>query len=190
MTKRQSAIDPMQAVLDQSELLFDSDTIERAIDRLAIRITVDLAGRNPIAICILTGGLIFSGSLLQRLRFPLEIDYLHATRYQSRTEGSVLEWRALPTLPVQGRALLVIDDILDHGHTLAAVVAALRERGAADVRSAVLVDKDIGRQKPIAADYVALNCPDRYLFGRGMDYKGYWRNLPEIYAIPDNLLKG
>jgi hypoxanthine phosphoribosyltransferase len=178
----------MQAVLEQSELVVDRDAVERAVDQLALRVTLAFADRNPIVTCVMTGGLFFTAALVKRLRFPLELDYLHATRYQARTAGSALEWLAAPTLAVVGRAVLVVDDVLDHGHTLAAVVESLRERGANDVRTAVLVDKDIGRAKPITADFIALRCPDRYLFGCGMDYHGYWRNLPEIYAVPDSLL--
>jgi hypoxanthine phosphoribosyltransferase len=178
----------MLALLAQAECLYDAAAVERAIDQLAVRITLALAERNPVAMCVLTGGLIFSGDLLQRLRFPLELDYLHATRYQAGTKGSTLAWRALPTLELEGRTVLVIDDILDHGHTLASVVATLLQRGAAEVRTAVLVDKDTRQPKPITADFIALASPDRYLFGRGMDYKGYWRNLPEIYALPDGML--
>ncbi len=178
----------MQAVLDQSEVLFDAACVERAIDQLAVRVSVTLADSDPVVICVMTGGVVFAGDLLSRLQFPLTVDYLHATRYQDTTHGGELVWRALPATDLNGRVVLVVDDILDHGQTLQAVIDRLTALGAAAVHTAVLVDKDLGREKPVGADFIALTAPDRYLFGGGMDYRGYWRNLPAIHAAPENLL--
>lgn len=172
------------AARDVAECLFDAAAVERAIDQLAVRLTVRLNDAHPIVMCVMNGGMILTAELLLRMHFPLEVSYVHATRYRDATQGAVLEWRALPAADVAGRTVLLIDDVLDEGHTLAAVDARLRESGAVSVVTAVLVDKDIGRPRPVLVDESALRCPDRFLFGHGMDYRGHWRNLAGIYALP------
>ena len=167
-----------------AECLFDATAVERAVDQLAVRLTLRLHDAHPIVMCVMNGGMILTAELLLRLQFPLEVSYVHATRYRDATQGAVLEWRALPAADVAGRTVLLIDDVLDEGHTLAAVDARLRESGAVTVVTAVLVDKQIGRSRPVRVDDAALQCPDRFLFGHGMDYRGHWRNLAGIYALP------
>jgi hypoxanthine phosphoribosyltransferase len=108
---------------------------------------------------------------------------VHATRYADTTRGGVLEWKVRPRVPVRDRAVLMLDDILDAGITLAAIRDDLLAEGAKEVYSAVFADKATGRAKPIAADFVGISLPDRYVFGFGMDVHGAWRNLPEIYAL-------
>jgi len=127
--------------------------------------------------------LLFTGQLLPQLAFPLDFDYLHVTRYGDVTTGGQLAWIVEPRASVAGRVVLVVDDILDQGVTMAAIVKRLREQGAAAVFSAVFADKDIGRAKPVAADFVGVHLPNRYVFGYGMDVKGAWRNLPAVYAV-------
>ena len=125
------------------------------------------------------------GELLPRLAFPLEVAYLHATRYGHALQGNLLDWRVRPTQDLRGRTVLVLDDILDEGHTLAAIVDHLKAEGAASVHTAVLVHKEHDRKATpgMRADVTGLDIPDRFLFGCGMDYKGYWRNAPGIYAL-------
>lgn len=171
------------AALSQAECLYDQIQIELALDRMAVKISDDLARANPITLCVMNGGLIMAGHLLTRLNFPLQVDYLHVTRYRSQLRGGVLVWNREPELSLEGRAVLVIDDILDEGHTLAAVLEYCRSKGAERVAAAVLVDKRHARKHPGAhADYLGLHVDDRYVFGFGMDYRGYLRNLPAIYA--------
>jgi hypoxanthine phosphoribosyltransferase len=171
-----------QQALEQAELLFDPAAVEQAMDRMAERISHDVADSDPVLLCVMNGGLVPTGMLMTRLHFPLRIDYLHATRYRERTTGTDLQWKKRQELDLTGRTVLVVDDILDEGYTLASILEHCREAGAADVRSAVLAYKDHGRGVGIQADYAALRVPDRYVFGYGMDYKGYWRNAPGIYA--------
>jgi hypoxanthine phosphoribosyltransferase len=171
------------AILNRSELIVGATEVELALDRLAGRITDALADRFPVALCIMGGAVVFAGKLLPRLGFPLEFDYLHATRYRDGTRGGEIEWSVLPRKSLAGRCVLLMDDILDEGHTLAAARAKLLELGAAEVHIAVLADKAIGRDKPVAADFVGLSLPDRYVLGMGMDAYGLWRNLPGIYAL-------
>jgi len=132
------------------------------------------------------GGVIFTGQLLPQLRFPLELDYVEVTRYGVATRGGELSWRMAPTQAVTGRAVLVLDDILDEGHTLAAIREKLLALGASRVFIAVLSEKDTGRPKPVKADFTGVKLPNRYVFGCGMDVKGAWRNLPEIYALKED----
>ncbi len=171
-------------VLADAEVLCSAADVSAAVDRVAAEMTHRLANENPLLLVVMNGAVFFSGQLLPRLAFPLEQDYLHATRYNNTTSGGQLEWLAQPDPKrLAGRVVVVIDDVLDEGITLAAIKAHLVEQGVAACYSAVLVEKDLGRKKPVAADFVGLHLPNRYLFGAGMDVRGYWRNLPALYAI-------
>jgi hypoxanthine phosphoribosyltransferase len=171
------------ALFNNSDLLFGEHEIVLAFDRVASEITALLADRLPLVLTVMNGGVVFAGQLLPRLAFPLDCDYLHATRYRDTTVGSGINWCALPRKAVEGRSVLVLDDILDEGITLAAIRAKLLEMGAAEVWIAVLAETALAHAKPVRADFVGLTVPDRYVFGMGMDAYGLWRNLPGIYAI-------
>ncbi|MCY4017040.1 MAG: hypoxanthine-guanine phosphoribosyltransferase [Gammaproteobacteria bacterium] len=174
----------IQAVAGRADRIHSAGEVAAAIDRMARGIAAELAGSDPILLCVMNGGLILTGALAQRLDFPLRIDYLHASRYRSATTGGKIDFRVPPALDPRGRELLVIDDILDEGDTLAAVLRYCRERGAARVLTAVLADKQRPRSADAPkADFVGLRVPDRFVFGSGMDYKGYLRNARGIYAI-------
>ena len=171
-------------VLEEADCLYTPAEVDRAVERLAEAIRRDLADRNPLVLSVLTGGIVLTGHLVTRLDFPLQLDYLHATRYRGGTHGGELAWIAHPRFSLASRHLLIVDDILDEGLTLQAVVAHCREAGAASVSTAVLVRKRHDRRPPdIDADYVGLEVEDRYVFGFGMDYHDYHRNLPGIYAV-------
>ncbi|MGH8505619.1 MAG: hypoxanthine-guanine phosphoribosyltransferase [Stenotrophobium sp.] len=173
-----------QAVLESADCLHDAAAIQAAYDRLAREITVEYAGRRPLLLCVMIGGLHPTAAITTRLKFQFQLDYLHATRYRGETTGGGLVWKAYPQINVDGRDVLVIDDILDEGHTIVAIVHALREQGAASVKVAVLAEKLHDRKAGNAhADFVGVTVEDRYVFGCGMDYKSYWRQLPAIYAV-------
>jgi hypoxanthine phosphoribosyltransferase len=174
-----------RALLADAELVHSVATIQTALDEVAARIRMQLAERNPLVLCVMTGGVVFCGQLLPKLDFPLDFDYLHATRYGPETQGGKISWRSAPWIPVKDRTVLVVDDILDEGVTLAAVKESLKRLGAADVLLAVFADKLNGKSKPVSADFVGLTVPDRFVFGYGMDIHGAWRNLPAIYAVRD-----
>lgn len=173
---------PLQ-LLEQAELIHSSETITAAIDRLSAEISSVLKNTNPVVLCVVSGGIVFAGQLLTRFNFPLELDYVHASRYQNATVGRTLVWQALPKLDLTNRTILLVDDILDEGVTLKAIQEKCLELGAAKVLSAVLVEKQLEQVKPISADFVGLEVPNRYVFGYGMDAYGWWRNLPAIYAL-------
>jgi len=173
-------------LLADAELIHPAEAVQAAVQRVAAALNARLADKNPLVLCVMTGGAIFCGQLLPQLEFPLDFDYLHATRYGPDTQGGKISWRIAPWTPVKDRTVLVVDDILDEGVTLAAVEESLRRLGAAEVLTAVFADKLNGKQKPIAADFVGLTVPDRFVFGFGMDVDGAWRHLPAVYAIKEN----
>ena len=171
----------------RGEILVGEEAVSAALDRLSVHLTLRLEDANPLLLTVMNGGLPFAGSLLGRLAFPLEIGYVHVGRYRDALRGGELVWHAEPGHELTDRTVVFLDDVLDEGKTLAALTAWAIEGGAREALTCVLVDKDIGRSRPLTADFVALTCPDRYLFGCGMDYRGYWRNLPAIYALPEAL---
>ncbi|WP_089727350.1 hypoxanthine-guanine phosphoribosyltransferase [Candidatus Thiosymbion oneisti] len=173
------------AVMGRAELLVSGAEMERILARLAGAITKVLAERDPVVLCVMNGAVIAVGRLLPRLGFPLTLDYVHATRYRGTTSGGDLQWLHRPAASVRGRYVLVVDDILDAGVTLDAVVKACREDGAANVHTAVLVEKTREHTNNFKADFVGVRLPDRYLFGYGLDYMGYFRNADGIYAVAD-----
>ena len=172
-------------LLDNAECIATENEIQTVLARLSGEITQALGDVFPLVLPVMGGAVVFAGQLLPRLRFPLEFDYLHVTRYRGNTTGGEMEWRVLPGQNVVGRSVLVLDDILDEGETLAAIRDKLQQMGASRVWSAVLTNKDNGLNKPIQADFVGLNVPNRYVFGCGMDAYGLWRNLPAIYALKE-----
>lgn len=180
------SVENPRELLADADLIHSAEAVQSALAAVAGRISAVLAERNPLVLCVMTGGVVFAGQLLPLLDFPLDFDYLHATRYGQDTQGGKLSWRSAPWTPVQGRTVLVVDDILDQGVTLAAVCDSLKRQGAAEVLTAVFADKAIGHPKPLQADFVALTVPDRYVFGYGMDVRGAWRNLPAIYALKES----
>ncbi|MGA7802538.1 MAG: hypoxanthine-guanine phosphoribosyltransferase [Gammaproteobacteria bacterium] len=176
--------DQVRTVLSEADRLYTAAEVDAALDRMAAQITGTLGERNPIVLCVMTGGLVPAGHLITRLDFPLQLDYLHATRYRGETSGGQLHWITRPTFDLKDRSVLVVDDILDEGLTLGAIVSFCRQEGAREVYSAVLVDKHHDRRpEPIHADFVGVEVGDRYVFGYGMDYKGYLRNAAGIFAV-------
>ena len=172
-------------ILAGAELIYSAETVATAVSRVATEITEKLGESNPLLLCVMSGGVPFAGQLMTQLQFPLDFDYMHVTRYGQETSGGALSWRSAPWTPVKGRTVLILDDILDEGLTLAAIVERMKELGATACYTAVATDKLNGKQKPIKADFVALTVPDRFVFGYGMDVRGKWRNLPAIYAMKE-----
>lgn len=173
----------LKRVLENAELLHDAHAVQQALDRMADTINVDHADKAPLVMVVMNGGLLPAGWLLPRLQFFFELDYIHATRYRGRTIGEELHWLAQPRKSLVSRDVLLVDDILDEGITLREIVKYCRDEGANAVRTAVLVQKDLGRPAAMAADYIGLAVENRYIFGCGMDYKEHFRHLPALYAL-------
>jgi hypoxanthine phosphoribosyltransferase len=176
-----------QQYLDTAELICSAETVSATVDALATEINAVLAEKYPLVLSVMGGAVVFSGQLLPRLQFPLNYDFIHVTRYNDQLTGGKLDWKVFPENIMQGRVVLVLDDILDEGVTLAAIQQRVMASGASEFYSAVFADKDIGDQpKSFKADFVGLTLPNRYVFGFGMDIHGAWRNLPAIYALKTN----
>jgi hypoxanthine phosphoribosyltransferase len=176
---------PEQArqILQGAEEICSAECAAAEVDRIAGEITAKLGASDPLVLAVMRGSVLFAGQLLPKLRFPLHFDYLDVTRYGGRTVGGEIQWRVSPGTAVTGRIVLVLDDILDQGQTLAAIREKLLEAGATHFYSAVFAEKDTGKTKPVRADFVGITVPNRYVFGYGMDVYGWWRNLPAVYAL-------
>ena len=172
--------------LQDSDPIVGADDVSKAVKTLAAQIEKQLSNEYPLVLAVMGGAVVFAGQVLPLLRFPLDFDYIHASRYGAGTRGAGIEWRVSPPDLVKGRSVLVLDDILDHGKTMATIRDRLLELGARSFHCAVLVDKLLPRPKPVTADFVGLRIPDRFVFGCGMDAKGFWRNLPEIRAMKED----
>lgn len=178
-----SRVREARKLLAEAELLCDEACVDEAVARMAREITAALETQFPVVLSVMGGAAVFTGHLLPRLRFPLEFGAIEVTRYNNDISGREITWRLPPRDNVRDRIVLVVDDILDEGITLAAIRKRLLEMGAAKVYAAVFADKDLGREKPVRADFVGVTVPNRYVFGYGMDAYGLWRNLPAIYAL-------
>ena len=175
----------IREVLAKATCLYSKTAVNAALDKMAAEISAELSQSNPLFLCVVIGGIVPLGNLLPRLDFPLEVDYIHATRYRNDTKGKDLQWKVKPTANMKNRTVVVVDDILDGGITLGAIIEYCKTQGAATVYSAVLVDKcharlPNGHEK---ADFSGLEVGNHYVFGYGMDYKGYLRNAPGIYMV-------
>lgn len=175
----------IREVLAKSTCIFSKAEVDAALDQMAIEIHDRLSNENPLFLCVVVGGIVPLGNLLPRLDFPLEVDYIHATRYQRKIVGQELVWKVTPQVSLKNRTVLIVDDILDGGITLNEIVNYCREQGAREVLTAVLVDKNNARLSNglPQADFSGLQVDNHYVFGYGMDYKGYLRNAPGIYMI-------
>ena len=165
--------------------LYSDAEVSVAVARLAREISAQLADAFPLVLCVMRGSVVFAGHLLPQLKFPLEVGYLDLTRYGDRIRGGEISWNSAPGSEVAGRVVLVLDDILDEGQTLATIRDKLLSLGAGRVVTAVFCEKDTGQPKAIGADFIGLKVPNRYVFGFGMDVRGAWRNLPDIYALKE-----
>lgn len=183
-----STLPPLSAALAGSDMLFDRATLVRAITRMGGEIDAALDGERAVFLAVMNGALVFSGELALAITTDVEIDYAHATRYRGDTSGGELHWLRRPYADMHGRTVLLVDDILDEGHTLQAVRDACVDLGARRVLVATLCTKTHTRREPgIDSDFNGVDVPDVYVFGYGMDYHDQGRNLPAIYALRDTI---
>jgi hypoxanthine phosphoribosyltransferase len=179
--------DRVQSIIENADCLFSADEVNAALDRMATEITHQLKDENPILMCVMTGALITTGHLATRLHFPLEMDYIHVTRYRGTNRGGDLHWMVEPRYDLKDRTILIIDDIMDGGLTLAAIIDYCKQAKAKAVYTAVMVSKNRTREPSVdfEPDFVGVTTDDRYLFGFGLDYEEYLRNVPGIYAVKE-----
>lgn len=171
-------------VLTSADCLYTAEEVDAVVDKMAIDITAALENEMPLLLCTMIGGIVITGKLLERLSFPLTINYIHASRYRGAMVGAKLHWIARPTESLKDRVVLIVDDIFDEGLTLEALVKDCVAAGAKKVYSAILAEKNCQKKSKLKVDFTGLVVPNRYVFGCGMDYKGYLRNVMGIYAMP------
>lgn len=178
----------LEALPTRSERLYSPQELEQVLDTMASQINDVLAGEDPVLVLVvMNGGLVTAGRLVPRLTFLADLDYVHASRYGKDTEGGRLSWQHKPLCSLAGRRVLLLDDILDRGITLKALVEYAHHEGAASVHTAALVQKQLPEAPAIDADFIGLKVPDRFVFGFGMDVRGYWRNAPGIFVAPEGV---
>jgi hypoxanthine phosphoribosyltransferase len=170
-------------ILEEADLVCSAEEVDRAIERVAAAVAAEFRDKYPLVLCVMSGAVFFCARLLPLLRFPLHLGYVHASRYGEHIDGRHVHWKVEPGDEVKERVVLVVDDILDAGDTLAEIKAKVMARGATSCKVAVLTDKIRPTSKPITPDFVGLRIPDRFVFGCGLDAYGLWRNLPAIYAL-------
>lgn len=176
-------IHEIKKTFEEADCLYTYPQVCQAFDDMAKAMHDSLHDKNPLMLCVVTGGIIPMGHLMTRLHFPLQVDYIHASRYRGKTSGGTLEWLVKPSFPLKDRVVVIVDDVLDKGITLAELLKYCQAEGASEVYSAVLVEKEQERPFEIKADFTGLKTVNRYLFGFGMDYKDYLRNADGIYAV-------
>jgi len=173
-----------QVLLDNSREIFSCEEVMAAVDRMAEEINRFYGNEPIVMVAVMTGAIIPAAWLATRLKMPLQMDFVHATRYQSGLYGAELEYRVPPRLDLEGRKVLVVDDIFDEGDTLAAIKGSCEKRKAESVQLAVLVRKEHERGLPRDyVDFVGLDVPDVYVYGCGMDAYEEWRHLDRILAL-------
>lgn len=173
----------LQQIFDNADLLYSLDEIDQALNHLASLLTEQYADSNPLLLCVMNGSVVTTGNLLPKLSFPLEIDYIHLTRYGEKLFGGDLNWLHKPVTELKGRHVILIEDIFDEGVTVNALRNYCTEQGVASVSCLTLIDKLHDNKLSTQPEFIGLTVPNRYVFGFGMDYQGYWRNAPGIYAV-------
>ncbi|HIJ22695.1 MAG: hypoxanthine-guanine phosphoribosyltransferase [Gammaproteobacteria bacterium] len=179
------SLNEVAQVREEADCLWSQQQVMKALDKMAAALSVRIADQHPLLLTVMNGAVIPMGYLLTRLDFPLQVDYIHATRYGEALSGGALEWIARPRIGLSGRTVVIVDDIHDEGGTLHALSQWCGEQGAKEVVTVTLVTKLHDRKIAEPSDFNALTVPDRYVFGFGMDYKGYLRNMPGIYALSE-----
>ena len=178
------AVEEALATLKAAREIYTATQVDAALDRMAEDITLAVQHDNPVVLAVMRGGAFTATRLCLRLSFPYQFDFVHGGRYGDRLTGGELSWPVRPSAELAGRTVVVVDDILDQGLTLHALYGALQQIGVLAIYSAVLVSKAVAESvsRP-TVDFVGLHVDDNYVFGCGMDYKGYWRGLPSLYAL-------
>ena len=175
----------IREVMAKARLMYSEADLAKAFDKLASAVSEKLANKNIVVLTVMNGGLMTTSELVKRLNFPMQMDYLQASRYMGATSGGNVQWKKEPGTPLEGRVVLIVDDILDGGLTLSAVYDYCRVKGAAEVYSAVMLDKKVKREPGAIAkaDFTGIEIADEFVFGFGLDYHEYLRNVPAIYAV-------
>lgn len=174
---------------DIEKVLIDEDVIQKRLDILAEKLTHDFEGQSIVVVALLKGAILFMADLLRRVPLTMEIECLNVSSYHGGTESSGTVEFLDKTLPdVKGRSVLILDDILDTGGTLHAVMEKLTELGATDVKTCVLLTKDIPRESVKEANYSGFGIGSEFVVGYGLDYQGKYRNLPYVGILKESAI--
>ena len=173
-------------LMKNSRVLFSRDEVSAAVQKMADEINGFYGDKPLVVVSVLTGAIIPAAWLVTKLKMPIQMDFVHATRYRGGLYGAELEYRVPPRLNLENKDVLIVDDIFDEGNTLAAIKGSVESRKAHSVKMAALVRKDHDRGLPRDfIDFVGLDVPDVYVFGCGMDAYEEWRHLDEILVLGD-----
>jgi hypoxanthine phosphoribosyltransferase len=176
----------LQEVKENSDLIFSASQINTAVESMGLELETKIKNKNAILICVMNGGIIMTSDLLRCMDCDVRLDYLQVARYREKTVGGSLHWLKEPQLSLEDQTVVLVDDIYDEGYTMEELVSYCRKHGAKEVITAVLLLKrKSAPQVDLKPDIYGLEVTDRYVYGYGMDYKGYLRNVPAIYAISE-----
>lgn len=166
---------------DIEKVLFSKEDIQAATDRLAKQLSDEYRDKRPLIISVLTGAVLFTVDMIEKMDIMAQLDFIDISTYYggAQSTGKLTLIHDLTT-DVKGRNVLIMEDIVDSGHTLKFLVNLLKERGAKSIKTATMMDKPEGRQYDVTVDYYGVRVPNEFLVGYGLDYKGYYRNLPYI----------
>jgi len=181
--KHEKTVKHLQQIFDNADKLYSMDDIDGALTRLAESLTKQFASSNPLFLCVMNGSVLTTGHLLPKLNFLLELDYIHVSRYGDKTVGGILNWFHKPATDLTDRTVILVEDIFDEGVTVKALREYCEQAGAKSVDCVTLIDKLHDNKVGVLPEFIGLTVPNRYVFGFGMDYQGYWRNAPGIYAV-------
>jgi hypoxanthine phosphoribosyltransferase len=176
-------MDFFQSILKESSVLYSNREIHLAIKKIAEEINRDIQSDVLYVLTVMNGGLYFSAHLIPLLKHTIYHDYIHATRYGNKAHGGLLHWIKEPEDTIEGKNILIIDDILDEGITLSEIISKCKKMGANNIFYTALFNKLTDKEKSILPGYHVLNVPNKFVFGFGLDYKGFGRALPDLHII-------
>lgn len=176
-------MDTIQALIRKSSVIYSEIEIKTAIQNIADQVNQTIKTDDLYVLCVMNGALIFAGQLLPRLEKNIKYSYIHATRYAASLTGGPIHWLVKPSKDIEGKTVLILDDILDEGITLREIATTCLAMKAKAIYTAVLFDKEITKEKSYFPNFIGLKVPNRFVFGYGLDCKGLGRNLPHLYAL-------
>ncbi len=176
-------MDTIQELISKSSVIYSEIEIKIVIQNIADQVNQTIKTDDLYVLCVMNGALIFAGQLLPRLEKNIQYSYVHATRYASSLTGGPIHWLVKPPIDIEGKTVLILDDILDEGMTLREIAATCLAMKAKAIFTAVLFDKEIAKEKSYLPNFIGLKVPNRFVFGYGLDCKGLGRNLPHLYAL-------
>ena len=176
---------------DVEQVLYSEQELRQRVKELGCQITADYAGREPMLVSVLRGSYIFMADLTRAINLNVTVDFMVVSSYGAGTVSSgQVEIKKDLSDSIEGRELIIVEDILDSGNTLFYLMDVLRARKPASIRICTLMDKPERRVKPVKADYVGFTIPDAFIVGYGLDYGEKYRNLPYVGVLKPSVYNG